>query len=274
MNAHVHSQSMQEAESSTRRLCILVEEILKSNQDLADRIRGLERESSNIAEATGRRDGLYSIRSTMRESNAFSFIETDKAALKFTFEQDLQASRVYNRAINQYSMTSLTSTALYTTALSVFSNLSLSQVSNISFYALPIYPADLSNSTHYIFGEEGAVKDNFAYHATSMAATATGKQDEANTSNAGPSSSQQIPHNLRPVGLLGRFSRRKKITVPENPVHITRTAYDASNGIFTVGTSLFYENRSKSDIGSSWRLERTAQVRDTSTCTTSTNFST
>ncbi|KAG7410873.1 hypothetical protein Forpe1208_v009655 [Fusarium oxysporum f. sp. rapae] len=123
-------ETMKEAQSSTRHLCTLVEELLRSNQDLATRIRGLERENSIIAES--RRDDVSTLRQT-RGSKSVSFIDTQASAIKFTFDQDLQASRVYNRAIGRQSMTSLTSTALYTTALSLFSNLSLSQVSNISF---------------------------------------------------------------------------------------------------------------------------------------------
>lgn len=38
------------------------------------------------------------------------------------------------------------------------SGLSLSQVSCISFFALPIVAEDLSNSDQYVFGEEGAAK--------------------------------------------------------------------------------------------------------------------
>ena len=75
---------------------------------------------------------------------------------KFAFEQVLKASRVYNKPGNRHSLSSATSTALYTTALFVFSNLTLSQVSNIAFFALPIYAVDLSASECYVFGEEGA----------------------------------------------------------------------------------------------------------------------
>jgi hypothetical protein len=76
---------------------------------------------------------------------------------RYAFQDDLDSSRVYNRAIYRHSQISLTSTALYTTAISVFSKLSLSQVSNISFYALPICAVDLINSECYVFGGEGAL---------------------------------------------------------------------------------------------------------------------
>ncbi|KAG9508256.1 hypothetical protein J7337_001820 [Fusarium musae] len=212
---------------STRHLCKVVEELLQSNQELASRIRGLEREGSIIAES--RRDDVSTLRQT-RGSKSVSFIDTQVSAIKFTFDQDLQASRVYNRAIGRQSMTSLTSTALYTTALSLFSNLSLSQVSNISFYALPVYSSDLSNSECYIFGEEGALV----------------KSDSSQPPESSPSQqrTQDIPDNIlaplnqaqTPSGLLGRFARRRKKTVvsaPDHLVHVTHVGFDGSTRRFT-----------------------------------------
>nr|RBQ97623.1 hypothetical protein FVER53263_00125 [Fusarium verticillioides] len=194
------------------------------------RIRGLEREGSIIAES--RRDDVSTLRQT-RGSKSVSFIDTQASAIKFTFDQDLQASRVYNRAIGRQSMTSLTSTALYTTALSLFSNLSLSQVSNISFYALPVYSSDLSNSGCYIFGEEGALV----------------KSDSSQAPKSSPSQqrTQDIPDNIlpplnqaqTPSRLLGRFARRRKtplVSAPENPYHVTHVGYDDSTSRFTVGS--------------------------------------
>ncbi|KAF5707955.1 adenosine deaminase family [Fusarium mundagurra] len=213
---------MKEAQNSTRHLCTLVEELLQSNQDLASRIRGLEREGSIIAES--RRDDVSTLRQT-RASKSISFIDTQASAIKFTFDQDLQASRVYNRAIGRQSMTSLTSTALYTTALSLFSNLSLSQVSNISFYALPVYSNDLSNSDCYVFGEEGAVV----------------KSDSSQAPESSPSqllTQYRAGINLAPIPswLLGRFARRRKMPVVsalKNPYHVTLVGFDDSTGRFT-----------------------------------------
>jgi hypothetical protein len=79
----------------------------------------------------------------------------DRVLPRSTFEQDLAGSRVYNKPVNRHSLSSLTSSILWTTALSLFSKLSLLEVSNISFYALPVYEFDLRNSGYYVFGEEG-----------------------------------------------------------------------------------------------------------------------
>ncbi|KAF5589555.1 nicotinamide mononucleotide permease [Fusarium pseudocircinatum] len=189
---------------STRHLCTLVEELLQSNQDLASRIRGLEREGSIIAES--RMDDVSTLRQT-RGSKTVTFIDTQASAIKFTFDQDLQASRVYNRAVARQSMTSLTSTALYTTALSLFSNLSLSQVSNISFYALPIYCNDLSNSDCYVFGEEGALIRSDRSQAPEPSPSQQKRQGRPN-SIFPPTNQAQTPSRL-----LGRFARRRKAPV-------------------------------------------------------------
>ncbi|EXL45948.1 hypothetical protein FOCG_11942 [Fusarium oxysporum f. sp. radicis-lycopersici 26381] len=220
-------ETMKEAQSSTHHLCNLVEELLQSNQDLASRIRGLEREGSIIAES--RRDDVSTLRQA-RGSKSPSFIDTQASAIKFTFDQDLQASRVYNRAIGRQSMTSLTSTALYTTALSLFSNLSLSQVSNISFYALPVYSNDLSNNECYVFGEEGAVVRSDSSQAPKSSTSQQNTQNGAD--NIFPPTNQA----QAPPRLLGRFARRRKkpvVSAPENPYHVTHIGFDGSTGQFT-----------------------------------------
>lgn len=229
---------MKEAQSSTRHLCTLVEELLQSNHDLASRIRGLEREGSIIAES--RRDDVSTFRQT-RGSKSISFIDTQASAIKFTFDQDLQASRVYNRAIGRQSMASLTSTALYTTALSLFSNLSLSQVSNISFYALPVYYNDLSNSDCYVFGEEGALVRSDSSQASKSSPSQQERQDITN--NILP----PLYQTQTPSRLLGRFARRRKTPVvgaPENPYHLTHVGYNDSTGQFIVCYNFVLHNAS------------------------------
>ena len=225
------SQTMQEAESSTRRLCLLVEEVVRSNSELADRIRGLEREGSVIAKSTAVGDEVSTI-CPNRNAEAVSYIDTSESALQFTFEHDLQASHVYNRTINRHSLASFTSTALYTTALSVFSNLSLSQVSNISFYALPVYALDLSNSSCYIFGQEGALQN---VQSPPLSLTATASDDaQRKSSKPRPETVELQLQTQTPTRLLGRFARRSKISRPINPVHVVHVGYNQITSQFTV----------------------------------------
>ncbi|KAI3333740.1 hypothetical protein F4824DRAFT_232537 [Ustulina deusta] len=245
----IQCKSMEEAQSCTQKLCILVERMLESNRDLAERIRGLEREGSIISKARSDiipADGA----STIRQPSATrgSLLEPgDIFAKRFAFEDDLESSRVYNRAIYRYSHISVTSTALYTTALSVFSKLSLSQVSSISFYALPVCAIDLHNSELYVFGEEGA--GSLDPRATSS--TTPRRPPRPVSQMAGfiangqpplkhPSSRNSPLAALQAIGkrsgLLGRFAtpqRRIRVSGPENPVHVTHVGYDDHADQFT-----------------------------------------
>ncbi|KAI1076133.1 hypothetical protein F5B20DRAFT_556819 [Whalleya microplaca] len=153
----MQSDDMQQVHSSTIKLPGLIEEILHSHQDLASRISRLEREGSVVSRPVhtiDSPDDKSSIRSSIT-TKAASFLRSKDVPIKFAFERDLEMSRVYNRNMNisRQSLTSVPSTALHTTALSFFSDISLSQISHISFYVLPVYANDLSNSNCYVFGQ-------------------------------------------------------------------------------------------------------------------------
>ncbi|KAI0430749.1 hypothetical protein F5Y09DRAFT_306787 [Xylaria sp. FL1042] len=245
----IQCKSMEEAQSCTQRLCVLVEQMLESNRDLAERIRGLEREGSVISKARSDiipADDSSTIRHTRTTSG--SMLESGDAIVKrFAFEEDLESSRVYNKAIYRHSQVSLTSTALYTTALSVFSKLSLSQVSSISFYALPVCAIDLHNSELYVFGEEGAALLDQPRAPTSAAPKRPsrpeneteeyfakhGHSPQSASSGTAPAGAR---HVIKRTGLLGRFAtpqRRIRVSAPENPVHVTHVGYDDYNDQFT-----------------------------------------
>ncbi|KAI1366498.1 hypothetical protein F5Y08DRAFT_133729 [Xylaria arbuscula] len=154
----IQCHTMQEAQSSTQRLCILVEQVLASNQDLSERLRGLEREGSIINRAQSNilpADDASTMQQSGIERQSIAEIR-NTLVTRFAFDDDLKASRPYKKAVYRYSQASITSTALHTAALSVFSKLSLSQVSSISLYALPIWASDIHNSDVYVFGEAGA----------------------------------------------------------------------------------------------------------------------
>lgn len=238
------SISMEEAQSCTQKLCVLITQVLESNQGLAERIRGLEREGSIISKA--RADTILGDEaSTIRRASAAreSVLEPgDTLAKRFAFEDDLESSRVYNKAIYRFSQISITSTALYTTALSVFSKLSLSQVSSISFYALPVCAVDLHNSELYVFGEEGAaLLDPTATLSTPPKGPGHSKSSERYFpvyDNPAPKSASLVAIPKR-SGLLGRFAtprRRVLVSTPDNPVHVTHVGFDRSSGLFTAST--------------------------------------
>lgn len=205
----LHCEFKQEAENSNRKLCALVKQALETNQDLKARIKRLEHEGSIHSDAASR-IGASDDSSITRETTVPTcspLLGMDKVPPRFTFEQDLAGSRVYNKPVNRYSLSSLTSSILYTTALSIFSKLSLSEVSNISFYALPVYAFDLSNSEYYVFGEEGVgrggIRDGNSVDEV---------PDNASLVQRSGSATSELPPIKRqmPRRLLGRFARRRQ----------------------------------------------------------------
>lgn len=68
------------------------------------------------------------------------------------FETDLESSWVYRRAKRKSMDFSMRSSIVRSNAWSMFSGLSLSDVSIIAVLALPVYSDDLANPQHYDFG--------------------------------------------------------------------------------------------------------------------------
>lgn len=220
-STHPNSQSLQQAETFNRELHALVAEVLRSNQDLAARIKGLEREGSLISKGEAGSNQIEGGSLITQRRTSYGFLHQDSAdeSPKFTFEQELETSRVYNRAGNRHSLSSATSAALHNTALSVFSSLSLSEISNISLYAIPIYAADLTTSQYYVFGTGGV-------------ANAIDRPRREKLSQLGWSPDlRSLPASRRRV--LKQFTRRS-ISAPILPVHITHVELDNKSGQFTV----------------------------------------
>lgn len=202
---------MQEVEESRRQLSNLVEEVLRTNQDLDKRMKSFETEQ-DFAE-TSPPSHTRSQHMRALDYKGKSVMVTELPAVGFSFERDLRRSRPYNRTIKiQQSMTSLTSTARYTTAMSIFSKLSLSQVSVLSFYVLPIYATDLSNSAYYTFGNQ----DSTNLHDVVI------HQHPPENSSLG--AEETIPRECR-------VSKRAGIWVINYPV----VAYDANSPQVTYG---------------------------------------
>ena len=76
---------------------------------------------------------------------------TDSSQFKFDFEDDLESSRVYRRAQRDTMDFSFRSSIARSNAWSVFSGLSLSDISIISVIGLPVLPKDITNAYHYNF---------------------------------------------------------------------------------------------------------------------------
>lgn len=88
-----------------------------------------------------------------------SIAETDSTigVSKFDFEDDLEASRAYRRAQRDTMDFSFRSSIARSNSWSVFSGLSLGDISIMAVIALPVYQEDLTNPEHYDFGNDTVV---------------------------------------------------------------------------------------------------------------------
>lgn len=142
------SKSNQEVESSTQRLCILIEQVVATNRDISTRLCRLETQSSRRPIE----DNLSLITAEHGDADARRSIQYHATGLSSSFERFLHTSRAYGHCHFQHSETSLTSSDRRTNAFSTFTSLSLADISDISVFSLPIYASDISNSNWYTFG--------------------------------------------------------------------------------------------------------------------------
>lgn len=86
------------------------------------------------------------------ERDVFSGPSPMQLASGFDFQSDLEASRPYRRANRDSMDFSFRSSIARSHMWSIFSDLSLGDISNLSFIALPLYADEITNSCHYAFG--------------------------------------------------------------------------------------------------------------------------
>ncbi|KAK5734230.1 GTPase activating protein (GAP) for Rho1p [Elasticomyces elasticus] len=176
--------TLSEAETSMDRLCDTVNELLRTNQDLSLRLRNMEdlripRESGIANEAHHHlalgelQDEAPSQSGAIEEESNTGLDDTSNAEImperpesvhdhegstgegahqdmKYShFEEMLHRSRVYRHVSENDYSPSLISDARSTLAFSIYSSLTLGEVSNISVYAIAVYAIELSNATCY-----------------------------------------------------------------------------------------------------------------------------
>jgi len=136
--------------------------VLESNETIAERMSRIE---TNIACSTVTRrdnDSMSVItQQTFRGRGSLDLFSNGKVGIsehfpvRHAFEEDLQHSWVYRRAVGRGSraLSIATSTQL-TQSWSILSGLSLSAISNLAVCALPVYQSDLQNSNLYYFNSE------------------------------------------------------------------------------------------------------------------------
>ena len=140
------------------RLCDLVEQVLAQNQEMNLRLRNIDNAvitQVGWTKLDGGRDASVtsSGKATPPRGPPQDVLGgVQRNSLGFAFEEDLLASRVYRKPLFSESGDSLVTSAARTTAWSILSALSLTDVSNISMLAVPIYAHEISNSARYSFG--------------------------------------------------------------------------------------------------------------------------
>ena len=152
---------MEEVESAMTRLCDLVEQVLANNQDMSRRLRNVDDKPVKRSYSPGSdREDDASTTSGETVTLPPPGLPRDglpenvhRSQFGFSFEEDLLASRVYRRPLFSDSGLSLVTSAARTTASSILSALSLTDVSNISILAVPVYADEISNKDRYTFGD-------------------------------------------------------------------------------------------------------------------------
>ncbi|KAF5563533.1 Rho guanine nucleotide exchange factor scd1 [Fusarium napiforme] len=169
----LQSDSGQTAKEHQEQLSNNVKALLVNNNALSRRLMNLE-DALDAQTIISRRMSILSLsaspsgNATQRltaESPVTSITtENSHAISKFDFEDDLESSRVYRRAVRETMDYSFRSSIARSHSWSVFSGLSLGDISIMSVIALPVYQDDITNAEHYDFGEEPA--PNAETHAT------------------------------------------------------------------------------------------------------------
>lgn len=146
-------------------LSVNINTLLESNHALSRRLMNLE-DALDVQTIVSKRMSLMSVSGSGPQSS--NSVETqsnltdtstqptsqgsDLDLSKFDFEDDLGSSRVYRRAQRDTMDFSFRSSIAPSNIWSVFSGLSLSDVSIMSVIALPVYQEDITNAENYDFG--------------------------------------------------------------------------------------------------------------------------
>jgi hypothetical protein len=158
------SESDQEAKQSREKLQNLVEQLLQSNQDISRRLKNFDAVSGSRSTLTQCLNGKGPInagqdgeqiatvvRRLGSDERSCGGIIIQTNAVRFTFEDELRASRVYRRTQPYSSDASFTTSSVRTHAWSIFSGFSLADISAVSAIALPLYSHEISNNQWYKF---------------------------------------------------------------------------------------------------------------------------
>lgn len=159
------SESDLEASRSSEALHKLAIQILASNKDVSNRLRNLEDiyDLESVYTACHRNgssdsESVFSVEKSIMETSMYQNIYPLRTLPEPTahqsFQFDLNTSRVYRRTLSYECDISFTTSMVRTHAWSIFTGLSLSEVSEISVIALPLSAQDISNPQWYFKSSE------------------------------------------------------------------------------------------------------------------------
>ncbi|KAK1828645.1 hypothetical protein QBC39DRAFT_149877 [Podospora conica] len=137
----LQSDSQVRAEEHQKQLLLSMDTLLKNSEALAEIFLG-----------PGVADTIQTVSHTPNPPGAPG--PNRRSLFELSFEKDLVASRVYRRIKRDTMDFSMRSSIAQSNRWSIFSGMSLSDISDISVLALPIHPSDISNPQHYVQGPE------------------------------------------------------------------------------------------------------------------------
>ncbi|KAK3685150.1 hypothetical protein B0T22DRAFT_212242 [Podospora appendiculata] len=161
----LQSDSQARAESHQQQLIQNVNEILRNSQTLTQMMLGADDVATTLLDAPRPRASIESQSVTPQNGGVHApvhvprgdrrprmSLQSTRSLYSMHFETELKGSRVYRLAKRMSMDFSMRSSVVGTHAWSVFSGLSLGEISNISVLALPIFATDITNPQHYHFG--------------------------------------------------------------------------------------------------------------------------
>ncbi|VUC25060.1 unnamed protein product [Clonostachys rosea] len=168
--AILQTDSHIQAEEHHHRLSRNVNALLENDEDLCRRIGGMgltseEHKPSTTGDKEDHRHAQAEI-TAGEDTVAFEVIPScsDSGVPRHPFELDLEASRVYRKAKRDTMDFSFRSSFAGSIAWSIFSGLSLSDISAVAAVALPIDPKDLTNAHRYEFSNSPWSLETAGHH--------------------------------------------------------------------------------------------------------------
>ena len=148
----LQSDSQVRAEDHQRQLMSNMDALLQSSQALAQLFLAADvNPSSFVNQPRQRATWQSSASQDVPDGSAGPPPARNRRSLfELSFEKDLKASRVYRRIKRDTMDFSMRSSVARSHGWSIFSGMSLSDISEISVLALPLHPTDISNPQHYI----------------------------------------------------------------------------------------------------------------------------